>query len=744
MSANGDLSKEQMNQLAAVFRAEALEHVKRLAEILFSLEEDTAELSAKLSIAFREAHSLKGSAGTLGFERIATLTHRFEDALGAIRDGKTGFDDRVLDLMLETLEVIRSAVVSSMPGETELSADEREALEALDRLLKVSSAPRPARTRSSIPAPDAPAGAEDDRRQPQDEPRRQEFIRVAEDRIDTVLARFGELFETGIQLESLGYGLARNAREADRMSTAIYALLQRLEGSELESDAMELYDLARNLLIMLKDSSKRFDTEERQLSKLIQRTQESLREIRMAPVSMMFVTIRSQVREAARATGKQVEVQLDGGEYTVDRTVLDSIEDPIIHIIRNAVDHGIEPPEERRRSGKPERGRISVAVRHTGDSVEMSITDDGKGINPETIRATLRDKYSVPQAQIEELTDDQLLDYLFESGFSTQQGVTKISGRGVGLDVVKHTIEKFGGEVRLNSVFGKGTEISLRLPLTMSTLRCLLLKCSGRPLAIPSSNVEKVLVLREDDLRQVGGGNVIRFEDQNVPISPLEDILYPGTDETAKRLAASRFAAVVRFGDRRFAFGIEEISEYAQLVMKPLGDLLGRVPNVSGLSLLGTGETTLILNPADLIRSAGGITARSSTATLKAVSEAIGALTVLVVDDSIATQTLEKTLLESAGYRVLTASDGLQALTVLAEHPCDLVISDVQMPNMDGFELTKTIKSRAGLSHLPVILITSLGSKEDMAAGLAAGADAHIVKKELTRSELVKTISQLL
>jgi len=743
MSADNDLSKEQLEQLAAVFRAEAIEHVKSLAEILFSLEEDGSDVPGKLSLAFREAHSLKGSSGTLGFHRVATMTHRFEDVLGAIRDDKIGFDEKVLDTLLQTLELIRAAVVNSLPGDSAFNDDENRAIDVLRSMLQKSSAPPPRRTRSSIPAatPSQQAAAEEPKAEGA---RRQEFIRVSERRIDDVIARFGELFESGIQLESIGYSLDRDVREADRLSSAISQLLQKLDGSDHEAEAMEIHDLARNLSIMLRDSTKRFGDEERQFNKLIQRTQEGLREIRMAPVSMMYVTIRGQAREASRATGKKVDLRLEGGEYTVDRTVLDAIEEPLIHIIRNAVDHGIETPEARKAAGKDEKGILSVVARHTGDSVELTIADDGKGIDIALVREALKNRFGFSDAKIADMADDQVIDYLFESGVTTQKDVTTISGRGVGLDVVKHTIEKFGGEVRLNSGAGKGTEITLRLPLTMSTLRCLLVKCSGRPLAIPSSNVEKVLVLRPDDVKKIGGGNVIRYEEQNVPISPLEDILYPGAEETAVRLAASRFAAIVRFGDRRFAFGIEEISEYAQLILKPLGDLLERVPNISGLSLLGTGDMTLILNPADLIRTAGGITARSSTQTLRTAAQSASATTVLIVDDSIATRTLEKTLLESAGYRVVSAADGLQGLNMLSEHGVDLVISDVQMPNMDGFELTKTIKSRPGLSHLPVILITSLGSDDDIAAGMAAGADAHIVKKELTRNELVRTINQLL
>jgi two-component system chemotaxis sensor kinase CheA len=755
MSANSDLTQEQMEQLAVVFRSEALEHIKALAEVLFTLEEGGGDLSALLHRAFREAHSLKGSAATLGFERVAQITHRFEDVLGVLQKDHSRIEHGVLDMMLETLETVRASIACSLPGDAVMTPREESTLDRIEDLFpkrqKISVPPaEPSSKPPSAPAPGAQAPPRPEAPKavaPQAEPpgqARQEFIRVSQERLDAVIARFGELFETSIQIESIGHDMRLNAREATQMTELLTSLQLRLEGSPVEGELMEVLDHARNLLVMLRASTKKFEQEERTLAKLIQRTQESVGEIRMAPVSTIFVSIRSQTREAAKLTGKLVDLVFDGGEYAVDRSVLDAVEDPIGHILRNAIDHGIETPGERRSAGKRDAGQITVSARHTGDAVELSISDDGRGIDADSIRAVLVEQKKLSAEQARDLSEDQLYDYLFEAGFSTRKGVSKVSGRGVGLDVVKFTVERLGGEVRLASAAGNGTEITLRLPLAMSTLRCLLVRTAGRVLAIPAANIEKVLVLDRKEIGVIGGGEVITYRDASVPISALSRILDLSRDDEKDPLATAQFAAIVRFGDRRFAFGVEELLEYSQLVLKPLGDLLERVPNVSGLSLLGTGELALVLNPADLIRSAGGVTAEQAKASFRDAPDRPSTVTILATDDSIATRTLIKTLLESAGYRVLTAVDGLQALNVLANNRVDLVISDVQMPNMNGFELTKTIKSRPNLSHLPVVLVTSLGSDEDIAQGLAVGADAHIVKKELTRGELMKTINQLL
>jgi two-component system chemotaxis sensor kinase CheA len=739
MAVDNELGREQLEMLAGVFRAEAVEHIKGLAESFFALEEGRGDEDELLARAFREAHSLKGSSATLGFERVSVVTHRLEDLLGLLRRGEHPVTPAILDRALSTLDLIRVAVESSLPGDDRLSEEEQQAVAALEELTR--KAPAVAGEAPDRPAaiPQEPGAAAPGRQGPA----RQEYIRVAEDRLDQVIAAVGELFEADIQLESFGHELAETAADANRFTETVAALQQRLDNLGFFEESIELAEQARGLHIRLRGIGKRFWQQQRALAKLVHRTQEDLRKIRLAPISSAYVTIRTQVREIARATGKQVALRLSGGEYAVDRKVLEAVEEPLIHLLRNAVDHGLEAPEERVRAGKDAAGILSIAARHTGEAVEIAVTDDGRGVDQEAVRRSLVAKGLYSAERAAELSREQLLDVLFDSGFSTQSEVSRISGRGVGLDVVKHTVERLGGEVRLETDPGVGTTITLRLPLAMSTVRCLLVSVAGRPVAIPAANVEKVLALRADAIQRLGGGEVIEVGGQHVPLGPLAETL--GLQDLAGGAGARMpVAALVRFGERRFAFGVDEVIEYGQLVLKPLGDLLERVPCISGISLLGTGRLALVLSPGDLIRAAGGVSREKAGETFRLPEEAAGPRTILVTDDSIATRTLVQTLLESAGFRVLTAADGYKALDLLGRRHVDLVVTDVQMPNLDGLELTRTIKTRSALRHLPVVLVTSLGSDADKTAGMSAGADAYVVKKDLNRGELLATIRQLL
>jgi two-component system chemotaxis sensor kinase CheA len=747
-----DIPLDQLQYLVSVFHAEAAEHIKALAETLFNLEEGKSDVSQLLVNAFRQAHSLKGSAGTIGFDRVATVTHALEDALGALQKNHHKISTEIVDVMLDTLDVIRRAVKDSQIGDTELTAKESNAAAlcrkvASDLVASAKEAPPPApsKTKTSQPASrvDRTTVAPPPSDRDSDTEKLQSFapaapVNLQSQTIENLIGHVGEMFEAHLHLMSVTSDLTRLESSTENLLKAMQKWIS--EGSlGTNVDRERIFDSVKALRAQVGLVSKRFFHDEREFSKLIQNSQDALQKIRLAPISTIFVMIRRQVREICRITNKRVELFLDGGEYAVDRKVLEAIEDPLIHLIRNAVDHGMEDAEGRALAGKSDRGKMSVVARHVGDAVELVVSDDGRGIDPEKVRETIRKRKLVKDSEINNLTKDQLFDFLFESGFSTTSDVSKISGRGVGLDVVKFTMERLGGEVRISSKLGKGTAFSLRLPLSMSTLRCLLVRVSNRVMAIPASNVDKVILHNAAEIQNVGGGEVVIYNNQNIALSKLGDLLHMPV--VSRKKGAQRMIVIVSFGERRVAFDVDDIVEYAQLILRPLGDLLERVSYVSGVSLLGTGEVALVLNPSDLVRATGQKTVPRNIEPTK--EKRIGA-SILIVDDSMTTRTLEKTILEGAGYTVMTASDGYQALDIIGSKKCDLVVTDIQMPNMDGLTLTRNIKTQYRYLQLPVILVSSMGSDEDKAKGLESGADAYIVKMDLSQRELVETIEQLL
>ncbi len=761
-----DIPKDQLQYLVSVFQTEAAEHIKSLAEMLFNLEDGQGDISQILVNAFRQAHSLKGSAGTIGFDRVATVTHALEDALGALQKNQKKISPEITDVLLDTLEIIRHSVKESQIGESKLSEKESESAAKCRKIAADLSnviqeeALRNVKSKSLLPSPPDKEEVESkkietkqEKVEPESAPAapsaastKDEFIRVSEDSIENLIGHIGELFEAHLHLSSVNNDLERLDVGAENVCRLIQGWADRKTSSQnqhllVKGELESILDAVRALKAQAALAAKRFKRDEREFSKLIQVSRDALQKIRLAPVSTIFVMIRRQVREICRVTNKRVELFLDGGEYAVDRKVLEAIEDPLIHLIRNAVDHGIEDSETRLQVGKSERGKLSVIARHVGDAVELVISDDGKGIDPEKIRETIRKKNMMKPADIDNLTKDQLLDFLFESGFTTTSGVSKISGRGVGLDVVKFTMERLGGEVRIGGKLGLGTTFTLRLPLSMSTLRCLLVRVSGRIMAIPASNVDKVILLNPSTIQNVGGGETVVYNKQSIALSKMSNLLH--LTEVPRPKNEMRVIVIVSFGERRVAFDVDDIVEYTQLILRPLGDLLERVSYVSGVSLLGSGEVALVLNPSDLVRSGGGQKGLSAT-TKMAGKVSKSAASILVVDDSMTTRTLEKSLLEAAGYNVMTAQDGYQALDIVSSKRCDLVVSDIQMPNMDGLTLARTIKSQYRYLKIPVILVSSLGSDEDKMRGMESGADAYIVKKDLSQKELISTIEQLL
>jgi len=538
-------------------------------------------------------------------------------------------------------------------------------------------------------------------------------------------------------------------------------------------------DLGRQLVELRRE----LEADGRRMGHLTATLQEDVRRARMLPVANLFDAVPRVVRDLARDQGKDVVVVADGGDTEVDRSVLEQLRGPLTHLVRNAVDHGMELPGEREAAGKPARGTIALRASQQGSTVVIEIQDDGRGIDPAAVRKTAVARGAVSRSEAAAMEDDEAIWLVFRPGFSTRATVTEVSGRGVGMDVVRENVERMQGTVAVDNAPGRGVRFSLALPLTVATTRCLLVGCRDATFAIPTVNVSHIMRVDPASIGQVGGRMVLRLDQGPVPLVDLWEALgHAGGDGAVNGRSGGNAhgngsngshppVIVLRGGDRHVGLAVDDLRGAEEVVIKPLPPPLVRIPGIAGVTILGGGEVVLIVAAADLLRSARGAAVRAEPALGSsnghwpdrafsngdAGGAAIGngngngngdgrppgPTTILVADDSFMTRTLAKNVLESAGYRVLTAVDGMEAWTLLSSERCDLILSDVEMPRMDGLDLTARVRAEARLRDLPVILLTSLDSKEQAERGLEAGADAYMTKGSFEQANLLEAIRRL-
>ena len=539
--------------------------------------------------------------------------------------------------------------------------------------------------------------------------------------------------------QTLDFGSAGNTFDARSM----------LSLSEfLESNANNL----RTSLTQLTGLVRNFDSDSRRMAQVMADLQDGVRRIRMLPISTVFETFPRMVRDTARAVAKEVNLVIKGGENEVDRTILEQVKAPLVHLLRNAVDHGLESPEARVAAGKPRQGTVSLTAAQRGANLQVEVSEDGSGIDVRKVRdSAVRKGLLTPEAAAA-MSDQEAMWLIFRPGFSTKATVTDLSGRGVGLDVVRENVEGLGGMIDVKSELGQGTTFTLTLPMSVATTLVMIVECGSRRFALPVTNVLRIMQVDPSKVGQLRGRAAIDFEGRPIALTHLADALNMNDGPTTAKPAESTVQAlIVGSADKRYAFLVDGVLGAQEVVVKSLLPPLDRVRRVAGATILGTGEVVMVVNVADLIRSSsltnfGASMARTLAAPDEAKKETKPgeAPLVLCVDDSFTTRTLIKSIVEAAGYRTEQAVDGMDAWTKLQNEPFRLVVTDVNMPRMDGFELTRTIRKDPRTKDLPVILVTSLDSPEEKAEGVQAGADAHIVKGALRQEDLLETIKRLL
>lgn len=513
----------------------------------------------------------------------------------------------------------------------------------------------------------------------------------------------------------------------------------------------------RDVANRLRGLQRRYDADQRRLTQVMAALQDDVRRMRMLPISTVFGTFPRMVRDLAHDLGKEARLVIQGGETEVDRSVLEQIKDPLTHLLRNSLDHGIELPQARTAAGKPVAGTITLAASQHGDSIIIEVADDGQGIDVARVRESAVRKRIVSAEEVQAMSDQEALWLIFRSGVSTSATVSGVSGRGVGMDVVRDKVERLHGLIDVHSMAGAGVRFTLTLPLTVATTLCLLVQAADQTFAVPIANVIRIVRLGADAIGYAEGRAVIRPEGRPILLLDLAQVLgltsnrpppRPGRNGSGATPEAGT-AIILGSAEKRLAFRVDAVTNAQEVVVKALPKPFLRVRYLAGASILGTGEVVLVLNAADLLRTtmSAGMT---PTQPAPDVVETTRPRTIMVVDDSITTRTLEKNILEAAGYDVRAYADGLEAWNALQAEGCapdglyDLVVTDVSMPRLNGFDLTRRVREDPRLKRLPVVLVTSLDSREDRERGVQAGADAYITKGAFDQDNLLDTIRRLI
>ncbi len=725
-------------ELLATFRQEVEDRLGSLCEGLLQLEEHPQPRQLVVAL-FRDAHTVKGSARMLGLDDVVDVAHRAEDLLGAIRDGRFRPRKDLVDLLLTAAEGVRRG----LPGADfpVAAADLAEVVTALDRALLGDDPVVVPRLPAAVePEPDLEAEPADLGR-----PRAGESVRVPVRRVHALLDVVGEAeLETrrverhvqhlsALSVEHLRLARSLHADEADDRprptdsSSALHALVAL--GDQLQAEVRELRGTVENA--------------QNQLG----RVRDGAMGLAMVPVRRVVAAFHQLVREIATDSGRSVQLVLEGEEVELDTRVLDGVADALRHLVTNAVDHGCELPEERLRAGKPAQATVTVSARAAGSTVVIEVRDDGYGIDEDRLREMAVGRGLVgADAQ---LAGQPLLSLLFHPGFSTLDEVTQTSGRGVGLDVVRNAVEDLGGSVEIETTPGVGSAFTMTLPVTLGVIRCLVARVGEERYALPVSNVVETLSLADAPTAVVAGAQVLLRRGSAVPLADLGTALGTVGD------GHTEVGVVVRYGGstEHLAWAVDDLEGELELVVKDLGEFLGRLPFIGGATIDSDGSVMLLLDIRELAvqQLAGGLhlearaTARTASPreTPPSAATTSGKPTVLVVEDSVGVRELQRVILEGAGYDVLTAVDGTDGAARLSGDPVDLVLSDVEMPGMDGFTLTRTIRRTRGWEGVPVVIMTSRGDEADKRAGLDAGADAYLLKSEFDQDQLVETVRRL-
>jgi len=768
-----------MKRLLSTFKVEADEHIKKIIAGLIDLEKDL-EPQVKAGIietVFREAHSLKGAARAVNRSDMETICQSLESVFAGLKRREIDLTPALFDTLHGSVDMLNAITLSppeeaaADPGEISRITDKLEAAAMKEIGAKQAipndppvpqDQPRASEPETFPPDPKLPVREVDEATR--SEKKATSTVRISTEKLDSLLRQSEELLSLKLMADRHledQLDLAHLFGLWDRQWAKIYPIIcefRRLQeksdkqGGKRRKDDVRItkllefgeltHDNMKTLESRLAELRRRADHDRYASGLMVDNLLGDVKQILMLPFSTLFEAFPKLLRDLSRDQGKDVELSISGGETEIDRRILEEMRIVFIHLLRNTIDHGIEKPEIRKKNGKTPRGMIHIVVsRSEGNKVEILLSDDGDGIDLGGMKEASLKRGIVSPEEVRKLTEQDVLSLVFQSGVSTSPIITDLSGRGLGLAIVREKIEKFGGRVSIETDRHKGTTLRMTLPLTVATFRGVLVTAAERPFIIPTTDVERTVRIKREEIRTVENRETSSLEGITIPLVKLSDIL-----ELSERSDESPVITVLVLESqgKKIGFSVDEVLNEQEVLIKNLSQPLSRIRNVAAATILGSGKVVPVLNVSDLVKSAGTSAVRPVKPAAPRAGSGAARKTILVVEDSITSRMLLKNILETSGYVVTTAVDGIDAMTQLNTEEFDAVVSDVDMPRMNGFNLTEKIRGDKKLAELPVVLVTALGSREDRERGIDVGANAYIVKSSFDQSNLLETLRRLI
>jgi two-component system, chemotaxis family, sensor kinase CheA len=807
-----------LKRLLVTFQGEAEERVRALASGLIELEKapQPVKQAEIVELVFREVHSLKGAARSVNLTEIEAVCQAMEDVFAALKRNKITPSLVLLDHLHQAIDLLNALLAGNLADPpSQARAKHAPLIRRLKELAKQTppsagvlssvdaAAPVTVAPESPVPVDPAPVPpvATEITAQPQptpsatpprpiteEKPLLPDTVRISADRLEALLLQVEELVSAKLAVTQRAAELREPVAQLDlwgkawtKQSPSLRALSKLLDKSDqADRQPSEWLKIKREVTSLLEflvwnqqwvealgtrlaTITQSAQRDQRAISGMVDHLLQDMKQVLMLPFSSLVETFPSLTRDLARRQGKEVEIDFHGTEIEVDRRILQEIKDPLLHLVRNCIDHGVETPLVRERRQKPRRGVITLSVAQRDSSnFEILLSDDGEGIDPTKVRDTAVRLGLVSAGSAEKLSQQETNSLIFQSGFSTSPLITDISGRGLGLAIVQEKVEKLGGTITLETEPEKGTAFRLLLPLTLATLRGLLVRSEGHLFILPVFYVVRVARLNRSEIQSVQNRATVYLEGQTLSFVRLGQALElpakMSSDRTPNKATDKIYVVILATTEKCIAFSVDEIIGEQEVLVKGLGPQLVRVRNIAGATVLGTGQVVPILNVLDLMKSAvktldhatsdssGIFSANSATFAEERGVEAAPTQEkrILVVEDSITARMQLKNILELNGYTVQTAVDGLDALLILRTEPFDLVVSDVDMPRLNGLDLTARIRNHKDLADLPVVLVTALASRQDQERGIEVGASAYITKGNFDQNQLLDVIGRLI